>query len=243
VNRQWEAKISLDSRYPTPVDIHLYIVDCNIKHLADIHSQPMCNFEKSWMNFTVNQHDMHLTKTMFFVRIFQIIQILCVSLVFYRYFFQIEGSRLFIRILFFKFLLQDFPQQITMIIYIYNWYAQDGLRCQMCIFHPVHCYDQYPLHFSNAIACMCVLVSSASSQMFLQIKYENQDDDDAICYACGRMVILAVSILPFSTAVFLLSSTILHLGSGLVYVIFVLLTIYGWSAICCVPLFTMCEDI
>lgn len=242
-NRTWEARLALDSRYGTPTDIYLYIVDSEIKHLSDIHSQPMCSFEKSWINFTENNHNFRMSKTMFFTRLFQIVQIACVVLIFYRYYYQVEGSRLFVRILFLKFVFQDFPQQITMVSYLYNWYAEDGLRCQLCLFHPAHCISQYPLHTSNLIACLFCLVSAGSSQMFLQVSYKTADEDDAICFACGRLVLLSVSILPFSTAVFFLSSTMLHLGSSLIYVLFVLFTVCGWSAVCCIPMLSLCEDL
>jgi len=119
------------------------------------------------------------------------------------------------------------------------------MRCQLCIFDPEHCHlkYQYPLHPSNLIACFLILASSASIQMFIQVHTRAiRDDDDALCFFCGRLIMLSLCILPFSTGVLFASHNALHLGSLIVYVILVLLAVIGWGSICCTPLFAMLDD-
>ena len=43
------------------------------------------------------------------------------------------------RLVFLKFLFQDFPQQVLLQWYFNIWYQDDGLRCQMCLFDSQYC--------------------------------------------------------------------------------------------------------
>lgn len=241
--KHWEGRLTLDTQPAEPLDMHVYVVDSLISHLQDIRAQPMCSFENSWIRFTQMSHHDVLAKTRFFTRLFQLIQIVAVALVFYRYYYQVEGSRLFNRVVFFKLLMQDFPQQICMVVYMYAWYGQNGMRCQLCLLEPEHCTYQYPLHTSNLVACLLTMISAGSAQMLIQVTYKALDEDDLVCFMCGRLIILSVCILPFSTAVLFASTTVLHIGSGLITMTFVLFAFCGWGAVCCTPMLVLCDDI
>ncbi|CAK9015721.1 unnamed protein product [Durusdinium trenchii] len=66
-----------------------------------------------------------------------------------------------------KLLVMDIPQQICIVLYLLGWYEADGLRCQLCLFHPQHCEAEHPFRFVNSAAFLCTLLSSVSNQVVL----------------------------------------------------------------------------
>ena len=40
--------------------------------------------------------------------------------------------------------------QICIVLYLLGWYEADGLRCQLCLFHPQHCEDEHPFRLANS---------------------------------------------------------------------------------------------
>eukprot|EP00438_Fugacium_kawagutii_P027937 Skav234350 [mRNA] locus=scaffold1274:72879:75718:+ [translate_table: standard] len=146
-----------------------------------------------------------------------------------------------------KFVVQDFPQQMCIAAYLYAWYADNGLRCQMCLFHPSHCDEQYPLHLTNLLVCLFTLLSAVANQLLLQAKLKRGYDSEDECVLCFfRFVMVSVSILPFSTAMCFLSAVLLHLKSVAIYFMSAIPTILGWGTLLCahgsVPLFVCCDE-
>merc|ERR1711904_298924 len=105
----------------------------------------------------------------------------------HRFYFYVESGKLLSRVIAVKFLAQDFPQQLCIVAYLYGWYAENGLRCQMCLFHPQHCDDEHPLHFANLLVCIFTLLSACSNQLLLQAKSKKCDEEEECFLACARM--------------------------------------------------------
>eukprot|EP00927_Polykrikos_kofoidii_P044026 TRINITY_DN38116_c0_g1_i1.p1 TRINITY_DN38116_c0_g1~~TRINITY_DN38116_c0_g1_i1.p1 ORF type:complete len:508 (-),score=69.04 TRINITY_DN38116_c0_g1_i1:287-1810(-) len=243
---RWSASMSLRSKQPESVQIHAYVVDSRLQHLEDIHKQDQCRFDESWQNFNERhsgQHHSVLTNVQTAITAFIVASMLLGGVVLHRFFFYIDGGKLVSRIIAIKFLLQDMPQQLCIVAYLYAWFADNGLRCQMCLFHPTHCDDQYPLHSTNLLLCIFTMLSASANQLLVQAKMRRYRDEEDECFMwIIRAAMLSVSILPFCTAVFVLSSTVLHLRSPFIYFIFGLPTVLGWGALVCVPAFVCCDD-
>merc|ERR1712194_833824 len=105
----------------------------------------------------------------------------------------VESGKLLRRVIALKFLLQDFPQQVFIVLYLYGWYAKNGLRCQMCLFHPAHCEDQHPLHWSNLLACAFTIMSASTNQLMIQAKPRraSSSDEDECCIFCSRAILFS----------------------------------------------------
>jgi hypothetical protein len=241
----WTGSLNLKSQFSDSTDIRIYVVDSMIQHLEDVHSQPQCSFEDSWQNFNERHNGDHhkiLTFTQRATGFFLLVSVVTFALMGHRFYFYVEGGKLLSRVIALKFLVQDFPQQLLIVTYLYAWYAENGLRCQMCLFHPQHCDEQYPLHFSNLLVCIFTLLSASSNQLLLQAKSKRYDEEEECFMMFARGTIFSVSVLPFSTGLFFLSSSLFHLRSALIYFLAGIPTLVGWGALLCVPMFTLCED-
>lgn len=170
--------------------------------------------------------------------------LLCYGLILRRFVFFVSSSKLFSRVVALKLVFQDFPQQICVAAYLYAWYSDNGLRCQMCLFHPRLCEEEHPLHFANMMLCVSLMVSAATNQLLLQAKAKayGYDEEDECFICCARLGMFSVSILPFATAILFLSGPLLHLRSVVVYCIFAVPTVMGWGALVCVPMMSCCDD-
>jgi hypothetical protein len=241
----WTASMQLKSQYSDSTSIRVYVVDSKIQHLDDVHKQPQCSFEGSWQNFNERHNGEHhkvLTNTQTATGFFLAVSLVTFLVTGHRFYFYVESGKLLSRVIAFKFLAQDFPQQLCIVAYLYGWYAENGLRCQMCLFHPQHCDDEHPLHFANMLVCIFTLLSASSNQLLLQAKSRKYDEEEECFLVCARGAIFSVSVVPFSTGLLCLSSSLLHLRSFLVYLMSGLLTLTGWTTLLCVPMFTICED-
>lgn len=241
----WNAAMSVTSTYQTDARVHLYVLDSRIQHLEDVHKQEQCDFEGSWQNFNERESSKHhrvLSFAQNATTFFLLVQLCLVGLVIRRFFFYVESGKLLSRVIATKFLIQDFPQQMCIVFYLYSWYANNGLHCQMCLFHPEHCDNQHPLHWTNSMVCIFTLLSACANQFLIQAKLKRYDEDEECLLFFTRLTLFSVSVLPFSTSIFLLSASVLHLRSPLVYFIAGIPTILGWGALCCVPMIFLCDD-
>lgn len=241
----WTASMNLKSKYDTTAQVYTYVVDSKLQHLDQIHGQKQCSFEKGWENFNEKESGKHqtvLVTTKRATTFFLVVSSACFLLMLRRFLLYVEGGRLLSRVVALKFILQDIPQQICIVGYIYSWYAVDGLRCQMCIFHPDHCDNEHPLHLSNLILCILTLLSASSNQMLLQPKAKRIDEETECFLALSRIALFSVSVLPFSTAMFFLTSAVLHFQSTFIYAVSAVPTFVGWGVVFCVPMFTICDD-
>lgn len=230
----WEGSVNLKSKYAEEARIDIFVVDSRIAHLEDIHQQKQCSFEGSWQNFSERGQGRHhrvLSFTASATGFFLMVQLLLAGVVLRRFFLFVDTGKLLSRVIVFKFFVQDFPQQMCIAAYLYAWYAENGLRCQMCLFHPSHCDDQHPLHSTNLLVCLFTLLSAVANQLLLQARLKPGYDSEDECVLCFfRFVMLSVSILPFSTAMCMLSAIMLHLKSPLIYFMLGVPTVLGWGA-------------
>lgn len=245
--RQWTGSLSLTGKTSGQTDILVYIVDSRIEHLDDIHKQDQCSFENSWQNFSERHNGEHhrvLSFTHRALAMFVLVSGGLLALVLYRFYFYVESGKLLRRVITLKFLIQDFPQQVFIVAYIYAWYAKNGLRCQMCLFHPLHCENEHPLHWSNLLACVFTILSASANQLMLQAKVrKTSDGEDECCVFFARGVLFSVSALPFSTAIYLFPFWFPR-GSHLVLVLILagVPMIAGWAALLCIPMLACCGD-
>lgn len=241
----WSGSLSLASKFPDLTQIHIYVVDSRIKHLEDVHGQPQCSFENSWENFNQRHSGDHhriLSWAQSATGFFLAVSLALVGIVFYRFFYYVESGKLLSRVIALKFLVQDFPQQMCIVAYIYSWYAANGLRCQMCLFHPSHCDNQHPLHWTNLLVCIFTLLGAVANQLLVQAKLKKYDEEEE-CFLCfARTAMLSISILPFSTGLFFLSAALLHLRSVFVYIVCGSLMMVGWGTLLCVPMVSICDE-
>jgi len=242
----WSGALNLKSKYSEAAAFNVVVVDSRITHLEDVHKQEQCSFEKSWENFSSRSQGRHhkvlsyaRDATLFFLGV----QLLLAGAVFRRFFLYVDTGKLLSRVIALKFGAQDFPQQMCIVAYLYAWYADNGMRCQMCLFHPQHCDAQYPLHATNFMVCLCTLLSAVANQLLVQAKLKRGYDSEDECIMCFfRFIMMSVSILPFATGIFILSATVLHLQSVLIYLLAGIPTILGCGTLLCVPLFACCDD-
>lgn len=242
----WDATVNLKSKYPDEARVAMFIIDSRISHLEDIHQQKQCSFEGSWQNFNERDQGKHhrvLSFAQSATTFFLLVQLSLAALVLRRFFLFVDTGRLLSRVIVLKFMVQDFPQQMCIAAYLYAWYADNGLRCQMCLFHPSHCDEQHPLHLTNLLVCVFTLLSAIANQLLLQAKLKRGYDSEDECVLCFfRFVMISVSILPFSTAMCFLSAMFLHLKSVAIYFMSAIPTILGWGTVLCVPLFVCCDE-
>jgi len=241
----WSGFLALAGKYSDSVTVNVYIIDSRIKHAADIHRQQQCSFEASWQNFNERHSGRHhqvLNRAWYFTWLCLVGSTLSTGVMLRRFLHRIEGGNLLSRLVVLKLFLLDLPQQLCIALYIYAWYAQNGLRCQMCLFHPQHCDDEYPLHWSNLMVCLFTIMSSCSNQFLIQIVPRKRHDEEELVQCCLRIGMISLSTLPFSTATLLLSFSVLQLRSLLVYFIAGSLCLVGWSSLLCLPLTAICDD-
>lgn len=243
--RSWKGRLNLMSKFEEACTVHVYVVDSRISHLEDVHGQKQCSFEESWQNFNERhsgEHHRVLTNAQLATGFFLVVSVASTVMVAYRFFYYVEGGKLLSRVIAVKFVVQDWPQQMCIVAYLYGWYAKNGLRCQMCLFHPEHCDSQEPLHWTNLMVCFCTLLSSSSNQLIFQAKNRKYEDEEECCLWLFRAILISVSALPFCTAMFFLSSSMLHANSLLVYTLSGVPMVIGWFACCCAPMLSLCDD-
>jgi len=241
----WAGSVSLRSELPDQALVHVYVVDSRIQHLEEVHKQEQCSFEASWQNFSERGSGDHHT-VLFLARyattFFLAVSLCCSGLVLYRFYYFVESGKLLSRIIVLKFLFQDLPQQMCIAAYIYAWYANNGLRCQMCLFRPLHCDEQHPLHWTNLMVCFFTLLSASANQLLVQAKNKRYDEEEECVLYFTRFVLFSISVLPFSTAILFLGWPLVHLRSAIVYVLAGVPTMVGWGAVLCVPTVMICDD-
>lgn len=246
-SEHWIGSMVLESSSTGPTDIYVYVVDSRIEHLEEIHNQQQCSFEDSWVNFNYRQDGKHhrvLQYTYYSIVFFVLISCALTGFVLYRFYFYVESGKLLSRTIGLKFFVQDWPQQVCIVAYIYGWYAKNGLRCQMCLFHPTHCDVEAPLHWSNFLVCLCTVLSASSNQLLLQAKVRKRyDEDDECCNACFRILLFSISALPFTTAIYLFPFWFPK-GSHMILTLIMagIPMVVGWFGVICGPMLAVCNE-
>ncbi|CAJ1386096.1 unnamed protein product [Effrenium voratum] len=126
-----------------------------------------------------------------------------------------------------KLIVMDIPQQICIVLYLLGWYELEGLRCQLCLFHPAHCEDEHPFRLVNSAAFACTLLSSVTNQIIFGPR---KGDDDECCRWTMRIGLICVSVLPFTTGIFWATAALLSLPGMAKALVFVPCVI-GWFCV------------
>eukprot|EP00438_Fugacium_kawagutii_P021303 Skav206974 [mRNA] locus=scaffold1394:16408:19084:- [translate_table: standard] len=138
-----------------------------------------------------------------------------------------------------KLLVMDLPQQaggerleVCIVLYLLGWYEADGLRCQLCLFHPQHCEDEHPFRLANSATSHRgdIRVTEVTNQIIIGPAKRSIDD------VCGQWTIrmlstsTQVSILPFTTGVYWATSALLSLPVLMKAFVF-LPCVFGWFCV------------
>ncbi|CAE7542545.1 CAPN15 [Symbiodinium natans] len=103
----------------------------------------------------------------------------------------------------------DVPQQVCIVLYLLGWYELEGLRCQLCLFHPQHCEPEHPFRLANSAAFLCTLMSSVANQIIIGPSQKGKTSGEPGSECFVRIGLLCVSVLPFTTGVFWATSALL----------------------------------
>jgi len=228
-----------------------YVEDSLTTHLEIIEANSQCSFTSSWKAFNKEQQgDNHNLLSWCTLLLAVFMPINCIII-----FFTIwnEQSTVCCRDLGFhslvmvKFLVVDVIQQLCIVLYLLGWYNSNGLRCQLCLFHPSHCEEEHPFRPANTGAFVCTLLSSVAHQMLVRPLAEGKKliSDEDRYFAIGlRILAISISILPFSTGVFMASSALLA-HPLIAQILFFVPCALGWTTVFllfCLWLRALCRE-
>eukprot|EP00927_Polykrikos_kofoidii_P035986 TRINITY_DN30449_c0_g1_i1.p1 TRINITY_DN30449_c0_g1~~TRINITY_DN30449_c0_g1_i1.p1 ORF type:complete len:583 (-),score=82.00 TRINITY_DN30449_c0_g1_i1:302-1951(-) len=213
----------------------VFVEDSTVPHLESIRSNSRCSFTRSWKAF-IQQRQGRSHENLIGCRVllgfFLPVGAVAILIVF----FLSSGDPkrdccdgyTFHTVVIMKFILMDLPQQICIVLYLLGWYEAEGLRCQLCLFHPGHCEEEHPFGFPNSLAIACTLMSSISNQLLVRPAWKRFDkEEDAGAHCRMRFAVACMSTLPFTTGAYWASSTVLS-TPVLVQVIVFLPCMVGW---------------
>ncbi|CAE8605147.1 unnamed protein product, partial [Polarella glacialis] len=212
---RWQATVAPSSSFRRNTRFVAFVEDAASAQLTQIHSSQTCAFAQSWKAFN-QQHQGHNHRALawcaWLLGIFLCVGAAAVYAVQQELAFRANqpGSRRFHSVVFAKFLLQDAPQQICVVLYLFGWYEAAGLRCQLCLFEPQHCGYEDPFHFGNTVALSCLLLSSLANQLLIRPTVRRKYTEDDICmHYWIRIGGTCVATLPFTTGLCLASRSVL----------------------------------
>lgn len=251
-NKRVDWKVRLDARTPPRRKVRyvVYVEDAASPQSHLIHSSSHCAFGRSWKAFN-EQSQGHghraLSWCKFLLGIFLVVGGGLVYLVHSQYEKsngRVEGYG-FHALVAAKFIFQDAPQQVCVVLYILGWYEASGLRCQLCLFRPEHCLYEDPFHFANTVALISILLSSISNQLLIRPVFQKVYTEDDICmHYTVRTSGLCISTLPFTTGICWASRSILPF-STFFHILCAIPCGIGWLsvfALACFPLLVCCDD-
>lgn len=248
---RWSATLTNEASGEFTTRFLLIVEDATTKHLAEIHASPQCAFGRSWKAFN-KQRQGHghraLSWCQFLLGIFLVVGGAAVYLVHVElnsHAGKCEGHR-FHAIIFAKFMLQDVPQQICLILYIFGWYDASGLRCQLCLFDPKHCSNEEAFHSLNVLAFGCTLMSAVANQLLLvrPVNKKEWTEDDLCFQQFLRVGMVCVAVLPFTTGLVWGSTSVVQM-SLFFRLLLAIPCAVGWFALlimACVPMLIWCAD-
>jgi len=239
---KWQANLTNRGGSLRQTRFAVYVEDSAVPHLADIHSSSSCSFARSWRAFNQQkQGKSHVVLRWCCAMLGKFLpaSILATWIVYYF----IAGAPTagaptegccdgfgFHWIIIAKFIFVDIPQQTCIVLYMLGWYETDGLRCQLCLFHPDHCEEEHPFAFANLMTIICTLLSSVSNQILVRPARQYASVDDKSLLALIRICAGCVSMLPFTTGVYWATSALLWCPVFLQVVLFFPCAI-GWMTV------------
>jgi hypothetical protein len=236
----FKVDITLRSTHESGIAMSTYALDSTVSHLELISSSKMCDFKLAWSSFEDTQawrpsHTLGVVRTVAFMAI-----VAGVACTFRVYALAARKSNVeFGAMVGGKYWLVDVPLQVCLVMYLYHWYRNSGMRCQLCLFDPEHCEDEHPLHFSNGLLCAVTVLSSAMNQLILAPSSPPKDEDEHITNGCLRLMLFSLATLPFSFGLLVISVSTLHVQS--VWIFILLMMPMGVS--CCAAVVALDDDI
>lgn len=140
-----------------------------------------------------------------------------------------------------KFFAVDILQQVCIVLYLLDWFEENGLRCQLCLFHPGHCDKPHPFHATTLGAVLCLLANSLSHQLLVKPSRPAGTKGDAVSHGehavqmqmFGRLIAACLAILPLTTSVYFASGALLD-APMLVKIVVTFPCAVGWFAVMCI---------
>jgi len=247
---EWRATLTSRMGIARRVRFVMFVEDATAPHLAAIHANPQCTFSQSWKAFNM-QRQGHGVKCLSWCRLLLGIFVFVGGSAVYVVHAELKAQAAgksdfrFHIIVVAKFLLQDVPQQLCIVLYLFGWYEYYGLRCQFCLFHPEHCGYENPFHTVNLVALTCTLLSSLSNQLLIRPVFKKVYTEDDICIQyCLRIGGICLSTLPFTSGMCWASANLVPFPR-LTRVLFVMPCAIGWvtlAIVVCLPVLECCED-
>lgn len=177
-----------------------FVEDARMPHLADIHASPQCTFARSWKAFTeqtAGSQQRALSWCRGVLGFFLASGTAAVALVL----LCDERHALFRLVVLAKFILQDVPVQVCMVLYLFGWYGSSGWRCQLCLFQPQHCGDEEPFSALNLAALAGAVGSAMSPQALIRpLRRKPFTEEQIFLQLLMRVGGTCVAVLPFTTA-------------------------------------------
>lgn len=255
---QWQGIVQSLGIYRRNVRFVAFVEDAVGEQLVAVHQHPACSFSTSWKAFNQqHQGQSHraLSRCQWMLGLFLLLGAGSVYLVHQ----ELEKNRAnaeylaesrpmsqrFHAVVLAKFILQDVPQQVCFVLYIFGWYEAGGLRCQLCLFDAKHCSEEDAFHFSNIVTAACILASSVANQLLIRpVRKRRYSEDDVCMQLWIRVGGTCVASMPFTTGL-CLSSRSLVSEPALVHLLFAIPCLLGWlsiSGFCCLGLLIACDD-
>jgi len=247
---QWQATLTERSHGPRKTRFVAFVEDAVTPHLAEIHASPQCAFGKSWKEFNL-QRQGHRHRALEWCRFLLGIFVFVGGAAVYAVHAEVSTQQMhssnyrFHLVVFAKFVLQDVPMQLCIVLYLFGWYEAYGLRCQLCLFDPKHCSDEEAFHIVNLIALACTLLSSVANQLLIRpvVKKTYTEDDICVQY-CVRVGGVCVAVLPFTSGLCWASRSLIPMPL-LVHAMFAIPCGIGWltlGGLLCLPVVECCDD-
>ena len=206
------------------------VMDAKIEHLAEMEAGKTCSFEKSWEGFNL-QHQGHRHTSILIADYAANLIVMMNVLVLWLAYNRKKYNLSFYSILLGKFLFQDLPLQFVVATFIYGWYGQGGLRCQLCLFDPTHCSDESAINSANLPVILLSMISALCTQTILQPSdYDVMDEEEQCIWGCLRFGSLSASILPMMTVI--IFCVPLALPKIAIFAISIFVA-FGWLFCCC----------
>lgn len=236
---EWTATLTSKGPQDEENKFTIYVEDATSIRMPKLHSNKQCAFIKSWEAFN-QQHNSYGHRAL--SRCSGVLTLLfatgCLA-VFVEStaawkFPRLANSLRFHIVVVLKFILQDMPQQIAMVMYLLGWYEADGLRCQLCLFRSDLCTAGHALNFVNMASLLVTLLSSLSNQCLIRPISTKPDDTCPECTLCWqgsfRVGLVCVLVLPFTTCMAYASRSILPMA-WLFHLLFTIPCCIGWAVI------------
>jgi len=247
---EWEAHVQGIGSRKERTRFVSFVEDAASRQLLAMHGNDQCSFSKAWKAFNL-QHEGHshqaLSRCKFLLGLVLFVGAGAVKFVHDELWRRDDsfGKGRVHAVVMAKFVLQDIPQQICVVLYLFGWYEAAGLRCQLCLFDPHHCGSENAFHFTNFVAIGCILLSACANQLLIRpVRKRSYTEDDVCMQYWIRIGGVSVATLPFTTGCCFASRSVLP-EPTFFHLLFALPCAVGWMSISgfgCIGTLLCCED-